>query len=236
MGKSRKAIIMMRFLFAVLLITLSAVTLPALAQDNSDAAPAKEAPTPTKDEVLAITKYDHVLGDKNAPITIIEYASLSCPHCAEFHKDTFPELKKEYIDTGKVKFVFRDFQLDKSALEASILTHCTDSNDSFYKMVKTIFHTQDSWAGQKNYLEILSNIGKLGGVPGDKLDKCLADKDLENRLLAVRLNAAKALNISATPSFIINGSLYSGAQPISDFRKILDELLAAKSDDAQKAE
>jgi protein-disulfide isomerase len=179
----------------------------------------------TKDEVLTIQPYDKVLGTPDAPVTVFEYASLSCSHCADFHLKVLPKIKEEYVDTGKVRVVLRDFPLNEPALRASVLTHCAETDELFFKLTNAAFRTQTSWAGQKNYLEILGNIGKLGGVSGEQFDACLKDETLETRILTSKLNAAKHLNIQSTPSIIIDGITHGGALSYEFYQKEFDKAL-----------
>lgn len=168
---------------------------------------------------------DIVLGADDASVVMVEYSSLSCPHCAHFQKDIFPEIKENYIDTGKVLFIHRDFPLDEPALRGAMLAHCA-GNDRYYTFIKVLFDKQDSWAYQKNYLEILSNIAKLGGISSEKFDACMQDKALEHAIVEGKFTAANIMDITSTPSFFINGAKYSGANNYPTFSKIIDDALA----------
>ena len=176
---------------------------------------------------LSITKDDRILGNADAPITIIEYASLTCPHCAHFTNEVLPELKKKWIDSGKVKLVLRDFPLDEPALRAAMIAHCAP-RDRFYAYVDTFFATQDKWVMAKDYREALARIVKLGGMSQDEFDNCLKNTDLENKILEGRLAASKELDVNATPTFFINGTKFAGAPTVEEFDKALSAL-AAKS-------
>lgn len=183
-----------------------------------------EEPTASAEELFKISPNDMVVGDKNAKVTVIEYASLTCSHCADFHKNTYPEIKAKYIDTGKIKFVNRPFPLDEQSLRAAMLATCA-GKEKFHKFIDVMFSTQANWAYNKNYLEVLANIGKLGGLTGADFDKCMADKTLEDRIMLEKLNASKVLAVRATPSFFINGQPYKGAHNFEYFSKVLDEAL-----------
>ena len=185
--------------------------------------------------LVAPQEGDIVLGQADAPVFIVEYASLSCPHCAHFHNKVLPTLKKNYIETGKVKLVFRPFPLNLPAMQGSILTYCA-GDDHFYNFLKVLFDTQDSWAFNKNYLEMLTNIGKLGGVKGDQFDKCLADKELEGKILSSKQYAVNALKVRATPTFFINGKLYEGEPDVGPLSSYIDELLAGQETAPAEAE
>src|ERR1700756_1278100 len=176
---------------------------------------------------LALTKDDRILGNPDAPITIIEYASLTCPHCAHFTNEILPELKKKWIDSGKVKLVLRDFPLDEPALRAAMIAHCAP-RDRFYAYVDTFFATQDKWVMAKDYREALARIVKLGGMSQDEFDNCLKNTNLENKILEERLAASKELDVNSTPTFFINGTKFTGAPSVEEFDKALSAL-ATKS-------
>jgi protein-disulfide isomerase len=176
---------------------------------------------------LQITKDDRVLGNPGAPITIVEYASLTCPHCAHFANDVLPGIKKEWIDTGKVKLVLRDFPLDEPALRAAMIARCAPPG-RFYAFADTFFASQDQWAAAKDYREALARLAKLGGMGKDEFDACLKNTTLENRIVEQRLIASKELDVNSTPTFFINGSKFTGAPTAEEFSKVLSNL-AAKS-------
>jgi protein-disulfide isomerase len=167
---------------------------------------------------------EEAIGNPNAPVTIIEYASLTCPHCAYFQKEVLPKLKERYIATGKVRLIYRDFPLDQRALAAAILAHCAGS-DRYFGFVDVLFQTQESWARADDYLAALKDIGKLGGLTEKQMDACFADQDLTNRILQSRLDAQSQHNVDSTPSFIIGGKTYAGARDINEFASLIDPLL-----------
>lgn len=169
---------------------------------------------------------DVTLGKADAPVTIIEYASLSCPHCAHFHNTVLPSIKEKYIDSGKAKLIFRSFPLDLPALKGTVLAYCA-GNDRFYNFLKVLFDTQESWAFSKNYLEMLANIGKLGGVKSEQFDHCMGDKALEDKILQMKLKGAQDMDIKATPTFFINGEKFEGTPSEEAFIKALDAALAS---------
>jgi protein-disulfide isomerase len=176
---------------------------------------------------LAITKDDRILGNPDAPITIVEYASLTCPHCAHFANDVLPELKKKWIDPGKVKLVFRDFPLDEPALRAAMIARCAPP-DRFYAYVDTFFAAQDKWVMARDYREALARLVKLGGMSQNEFENCLKDTALENKIVEGRLVASKELDVGSTPTFFINGTKFAGAPTLEEFDKVLSSL-AAKS-------
>src|SRR5215510_9165021 len=143
---------------------------------------------------------DMVQGDEKAPVTIIEYASMTCPHCAAFHATTYPELKKRYIDTGKVRFIFREFPLDQLALAAFLLARCAGP-DKYFPMIETLFQQQKEWVTQKPLPPLLA-IAKQAGMSEQQFNDCLQDKKLIDGLEDVRQRAMK-LGVESTPSFFI---------------------------------
>jgi protein-disulfide isomerase len=174
---------------------------------------------------LAITRDDRILGNPDAPITIVEYASLTCPHCAHFANDVLPELKKKWIDTGKMKWVYRDFPLDEPALRAAMIARCAPP-DRFYAYIDTFFAAQDKWMMARDYREALARLVKLGGMSKDDFDKCLNNTALENKIVEGRLVASKQLDVNSTPTFFINGTKFTGAPTLEEFDKVLSGLSA----------
>ena len=186
--------------------------------EKKEAAPAAEA-------LLTVMPDDIVLGSKDAPVTIIEYASLTCPHCAHFDVDTLPKLKAAYIDTGKVKLIFRDFPLDTWALKASMLAHCA-GRDRFYGFVDVLFSNQAQWAHVDDPGAALAGIAKIGGIGKEEFDRCMADDALSDKITKTRFDAEKALEIQSTPTFFINGEKLVGAQPYDAFESAIEKALA----------
>jgi protein-disulfide isomerase len=173
--------------------------------------------------LLTIGADDRILGNPNAPVTIVEYASMTCPHCAHFADDVLPELKKKWIDTGKVKLALRDFPLDDEAVHASMIARCAPP-DRFYAFIDAFFADQDKWVTATDYQAALTRLAALGGMSKTDVDKCLADKALENQILNSRLVAAKQLDVNATPTFFVNGSKYTGEPTVEAFDKLLSGL------------
>lgn len=165
---------------------------------------------------------DFILGNKSAPVTIIEYSSLSCPSCAFFHDAIFDDIKANYIDTGKVRFIHRNYPLNEAAMRAAIVPICAGKN-KYFIFLKSLFETQSSWMNNKSALQ---SIAALGGMPKQQLAKCMADKTIENQLLQSRLDAHNILEINATPTFFINGEKISGVPGKENIYKIIDQKLA----------
>ena len=176
---------------------------------------------------LQITKDDRILGNPEAPITIVEYASLTCPHCAHFANDVLPELKKEWIDTGKARLVLRDFPLDEPALRAAMIARCAPP-ERYYAFADTFFAAQEKWVRSGDYREALARLAKLGGMGQAEFDTCIKNTDLENKIVEGRLRATQELDVNSTPTFFVNGSKLAGAPTKEEFEKLLSDL-AAKS-------
>ena len=166
---------------------------------------------------------DHVLGKADAPITIIEYASLTCPHCAEFNKEVLPEVKTKYIETGKAKLIYRDFPLDQWALRASVLARCAPA-DKYFGFVDVLFQNQVTWATAKDPMAALEKIGMLGGVSSAQFSACMQDKKLQDAVLAQSLQGQKEFDVQGTPTIIVNGKKIENPQSFADFDKILKPL------------
>lgn len=163
----------------------------------------------------AVRPDDHVLGSADAPVTIIEYASMTCPHCAAFHAEAMPKLKSEFIDKGQVRLVFRPFPLNQLALRASLLAECVPA-DQYFGLLETMFAGQREWMEAQNPLESLHAIGKTAGIEESKIDACMTDEAATNRIAANYKEAFEVYGVNSTPSFIINGTKYAGALPFDD--------------------
>lgn len=165
------------------------------------------------------------LGDSKAPVVIYEYSSLTCPHCADFHSETLPEIKKEYIDTGKVRYVIRDFPLDNRAMAATMIARCLPS-DHYFSFVSLLFKNQETWARSQDPLKDLKILAEISGMPSDEVDQCLHDSALLQGLTQARSEAHEKEKIESTPTFIINGTVVSGAKPFTEFKSVIDAALA----------
>ncbi len=167
---------------------------------------------------------DHVMGDANAPVTVIEYASLTCSHCAHFATTTFPELKKKYIDTGKVRYILRDFPLDPVSAAAFMLSRCAPS-ERYYDVVDLFFEKQNDWAFTNTPLDSLNAMAKQIGFSQQEFEACLTNQSLLDGVNAVKDRGAKDFGVNATPTFFVNGQVVRGALPIAEFDAILEPLL-----------
>jgi protein-disulfide isomerase len=170
---------------------------------------------------------DVALGSDKAPVTIIEYASMTCPHCAHFSATTFPELKKRYIDTGKVRFIFRSFPFDKIAAAAFMLASCArkdGGNDRYMAVVETLFAKQDEWVNE-HPLQPLETIAKQLGFSEESFKACLTNQQVLDDIEAVRDRAVEKLGVNSTPTFFINGKKLVGDVPIEAMAKEIDPYL-----------
>jgi len=167
---------------------------------------------------------DKILGEETAPVTIIEYASMTCGHCANFHKTTWPELKKQYIETGKVRFIFREFPLDPVAAAAFMLARCAPQ-DKYFEIVDIMFDSQRSWAFTDNPYQSLLDFSKQIGFTQESFEECLTNQGLLDAVNAVKDRGANEFGVNSTPTFFINGEKHSGALSIENMGKIIEENL-----------
>ena len=189
------------------------------------AVPVASALTPLPGSAAGIGERpgDLVLGDPDAPVTVIEYFSLTCPACRWFHQNIFNPLKRDYVDAGTVRFVARDFPLNLPAVQAAILAHCA-GRDRYFAFVDVLFETFDDWASARDYTEMLAQIGELGGVSRDRFDACLADTDLENSIFQSMASAQAEYDVNSTPTVIVNGERYEGKMSFEAFARHIDRL------------
>lgn len=207
-------------------VAAPAATTTTVAQATPAAADTK---TSTKQEPLPPTPAilpQMILGNKDAPVTMIEFSSLTCGHCGHFHRNTLPKLKKAYIDTGKVRLVLRDFPLDRLALAASTIAHCAGPK-RYFGFIKVLYSTQVTWATSNNPLQALEQVARQGGMSADEFNKCLDNKALVTAIRDRAESDGKAYNIDATPTFRIGDTQLVGDQPYEAFVKAIDAALKA---------
>jgi protein-disulfide isomerase len=166
---------------------------------------------------------DIPLGSPTAPVTIIEYASMTCPHCAAFANGVFPKLKEKYIDTGKVRFIMREYPLDQLAAAAFMLARCAGP-DKYYPLIETLFQQQQKWAVRQPLPPLLA-IAKQAGFTEKSFNDCLNDTALLNKVQQERDIGSNKFKVDATPTFFVNGQRYSGEMSIADLDKLLEPLL-----------
>lgn len=165
---------------------------------------------------------DRILGKADAPITIFEYASFTCPHCADFDANTLPKLKAEWLDTGKARLIFRDYPLDQAAVRAAMLARCAPP-EQFYAFVDELFHSQMTWATGGRVDVALGKLAKLSGMSDAQFAACMKDEAGQKRVLDSRLEAEQTYKVESTPTFIVNGVQIVGAQPYAEFERVLNK-------------
>lgn len=165
-----------------------------------------------------------IKGDPDAPVTIIEYASMTCGHCASFHNNTWPALEEKYVETGQARLIVREFPFDPRAAAAFMLARCAP-NDGYFPMIDVLFQQQDVWARAQNARTALENIAKLAGFTQESFEACLTDQKLLDDVNAIRTRGAEEFGVNATPTFFINGNKYTGALTVEQMSAIIDEFL-----------
>ncbi|RWC76561.1 DsbA family protein [Mesorhizobium sp. M8A.F.Ca.ET.173.01.1.1] len=166
---------------------------------------------------------DKQLGKDDAKVTIVEYASMTCPHCAHFAETTFPDLKTKYIDSGKARYILREFPFDPSAEAGFMLARC--AKDNYFPMVDVLFRQQANWVGVSNTKDALLQISKLAGFTQESFEACLTDQKLLDDVRSVQKRGANEFKVDSTPTFFINGKTYKGAMSIEEMSAIIDPLL-----------
>lgn len=210
-----------RFLLSSAALAFATLGFASLAQDTNSA-----TETPAETEAPVVTEM--VLGSPDAKVEIIEYASFTCPHCASFHEQVFGQLKTNYIDTGKVRFVNREVYFDRFGLWAGMVARCGGDTDRYFGLVDMIFEKQREWIGDGQAGTISRNlrtIGKTAGLTDEMLDQCLNDQAMAEALIANFQENMNRDEIQGTPTFLINGEKYSNMS-YAEFSRVIDEKLA----------
>jgi protein-disulfide isomerase len=212
------------------LLALAGLPAAGLVLSGSAAHAATTAAAPQPEGSVDVAKLmqpgplpDMQLGKDDAPVTIVEYASMTCPHCAHFDITTLPELKKKYIDAGKARLILREFPFDPRAEAGFMLARC--SKDKYFAMVDVLFHQQDNWARANDAKTALLQLSKLAGFTQESFEACLTDQKLLDQIRAVKNRGEKDFGVDATPTFFINGKKYPGALSIEEISAIIDPLL-----------
>src|SRR5215208_3225898 len=186
--------------------------------------PAFAENVPAQDLAVPGPLGDIAQGPADAKVTIIEYASMTCPHCAAFHKETYPALKSRYIDSGKVRYVLREFPLDPLATAGFMLARC-DGEQKYYPIVDMLFQNQRAWAGSDKPLDALRQMMRQAGFSQEKFDSCLKDQKLYDAVNAVKNRGLETLKVESTPTFFINGQRHVGNLSIDEIEKIIKPML-----------
>jgi protein-disulfide isomerase len=163
---------------------------------------------------------EKVLGSATAPVTMIAYSSLTCSHCGDFHVITFPQLKAAYIDTGRLKFVYRDFPLNEAAVVGSMVARC--SGDRFFATLDALYAGQFSWAYSTDYKSGIKTVVAPLGMTSNDVEACLASTELRNGILSIKAGGTQSYGIDGTPMFLINGQKVAGALPFAQFASIIN--------------
>ncbi len=169
---------------------------------------------------------DMALGPANAPVTVTEFASMTCPHCAAFNEQVFPKIKAEYIDTGKIRYIFREFPLDIKAAAGAMLARCIANGDApkYFAVTDMLFRSQAEWV-TKNTTETLTRIGKQAGLSQQQVEACLKDQSLLDKIVADQKYASEVLKVDSTPTFFVNGEKIKGEASFEEFAKKINPLL-----------
>ena len=169
------------------------------------------------------------LGAEDAPVTMIEYSSLTCPHCAEFHTATLPKIKEQYVAPGKLRLVYRDFPLDPLATAAAMLPHCLEA-DRYFGLLETLFRTQSTWARSQEPAKELERLSRFAGLSPADFQACINNKELLQAIQQRAEAARREYNISSTPTFIVNGKKVVGATGFEEFQKVIEQQLEARGE------
>ncbi|WP_339045853.1 DsbA family protein [Candidatus Mesenet endosymbiont of Agriotes lineatus] len=177
------------------------------------------------DDLLKVLPDDRVIGNKNALVTMIEYASFSCYHCALFHINILPVIEEKYIKTGKVLFIFRSFPLDYKSLKASMLGHCYYNTADYFAFSKAVFSLTNFWNNKLSSLSALENIAKLSNISKERFDQCINDSNILNTIINQTLLTAEKLKITGTPVFFINGKRHESVHNLKYFTALFDSII-----------
>ena len=167
---------------------------------------------------------DVVEGNPDSPVTIIEYASLTCPHCAAFHNQTYKRLKADYIDTGKIAFIYRDYPLNDPAMAATLIARCA-GEEKYLAFIDLFLSQQDKWTRSQDLMGELRKMAKFGGLGEDKINKCLSDRALGQSVLDRMHAGTEAFKVNSTPTVVINGETYKGGRDFNTMAAAIDALL-----------
>jgi protein-disulfide isomerase len=200
------------------ILVLLAAMAPAACGGSSDT---PSTPTPTAQlPAMSVMLSEKALGSPTAPVTMIEYSSLDCSHCGDFHTSTLPALKANYIDTGRMRLIYRDYPRGDAAIAGAMVARC--SGDAYFATLDALFKAQSSWAYATDYTAGLKSVVAGLGMTSNVVDTCLASSELRNGVLAVKNGGAQTYGIIGTPTFIINGQIVIGAYPYAYFASIID--------------
>ncbi|SCV63413.1 Disulfide bond formation protein D precursor [Anaplasma phagocytophilum] len=212
--------------FAVLVVFVCSVSSTMLEAKGGDVLSGGEAVELTAQQLLMRLPEDRYLGNEDAPVVMVEYASFSCAHCADFITKVFPRIKKEYIDTGRLLYIYRDFPLDRLSLSAAMLGSCYKDNAAFFSYVRAVFGSYDTLIATYKDLGLLVNIAKISNISDEDFKRCTTDEELMDRVVQQKFLAVNTLDVNATPSFFINGERYSGGHDFDSIAAEIDRVTA----------
>ena len=174
-------------------------------------------------EALKVLDRDHILGKADAPITIVEYASLTCPHCAQFHGQILPELKKKWIDSGRARLVYRDFPLDRMALQAAQIAECA-GKDRYFGVLELLFQQQEKWASSRDGIGEIGRILRIAGIGDAEIRQCLANEAIANDAVLADYQSGEKAGVTGTPTLFINGQKLGAPRSFADVDAFLEKL------------
>lgn len=221
---------MLASLRALALLTVAGLALAACSDSSKPQGETRQGSTPASasesgTDMAALMQAgplgDKVMGNADAPVTVVEYASLTCIHCANFHTRTLPALKERYIDTGKVRLVFREFPFDPLSTAASMLARCT-TEQRYFPLIDVFYKQFETWTGSQAPLDELRKIASLAGFTQESFEVCLKDQKVYDGINDAKKRGADVLGVSSTPTFFINGQKTSGFKSIEEFEKLLE--------------
>ena len=191
--------------------------------DKPKVAPPADQGSVDTDKLLADAPMEEkIVGKADAPVTIIEYASMTCPHCASFHNSTWPGIKEKYVDTGKARLIFREFGFDPRAEAGFMLARC--AGDNYFAMIDVLFKQQETWSRAPDGKAALLKIARLAGFSQESFEACLTDQKLLDDVRAVKDRGANEFGVDSTPTFFINGKKYAGALSVDEMSAIIDSM------------
>ncbi len=193
---------------------------PAVMDATGEAETLPSTAAPSDELMVPGPLGDQALGDPKAPDIVIEYASMTCPHCQRFHTDVFPEFKRKYIDTGKVYFIFREFPLDPLATSASMVARCAPK-ERFFAMIDLLFEHQSSWAFVQDPVTALRDLVKQAGFTEESFNACLRNQEILDGVNWVHNRASERFDVTSTPTFFFNGEKRSGEQQMVEIDQLL---------------
>ncbi|MCC2646613.1 MAG: hypothetical protein K0R02_678 [Rickettsiaceae bacterium] len=211
------------FTYLMFFLSLSLVGCNDVKQPDSKSPPLVENIKEAKSKILQVKEDDIVLGNPDAKVKIFEYFSLTCHHCADFHHKVFKPFKENYLDKGRVAYIARLLPFDRQAFHASILVRCAPK-EQYHNFINVLFDQQNNWVFSKDFKEILTQIGRLGGLGAEQYTKCLEDHELKDKVI-LHVKEASELGINATPEIFINGRAFENTNKYEDFVKVVEQAL-----------